>query len=164
MLVEQISRPSDICRHFGLKPEMMHTACYRRFYATYQLAMDSITLKELRVRDKNGQYPIIEGVEPRMDERGSIAIYRDLEYPIRFTGKIRLARDFIQELYIHMGYQKASAFREVLDITTDEGRIVGVNDRSDEIKQIRGGFKQRYESGSIIDRIDDAFRLDLEIE
>ncbi len=148
----------------GMEPEMIHTACYSGYYATYQLNKNSLYLKKLTIRDKNNYYPPIDGIEPMKDDYEGVAIYSKLKYIIPFTGKIRLARGFIQEFYIHMGYQKASAFEEVFDITIEEGRVIEIKDRSKEIEQIRGAFKKRYESGDFIERIDEAFSLDLDFE
>jgi hypothetical protein len=58
----------------------------------------------------------------------------------RFTGKIRLAKDLIKDLYIHMGYQKPTAFKTILDITLKDGRVVEINDRSREMEEKRGAF------------------------
>jgi hypothetical protein len=37
--------------------------------------------------------------------------------PLSFSEKQRLAREFIDKLYVHTGFQKLSAFRTVLDIS-----------------------------------------------
>ena len=149
---------------FDMEPEMIHTACYRGFYATYKLRKDALILTKLTIRDKNNCYPAIGGIEPNIEAGEGEAVYGNLNYKILFTGKLRLARDFIDELYIHMGFQKASAFKEVFDITINKGMIADIKDRSAEIEQKRGAFKKHYESGNIIERIDEAFKLDLDYE
>lgn len=149
---------------FGMKPEMIHTACYSGFYATYKLNKSSLLLTKLTIKDANNNYPPIDGVEPSTNDFNVVATYNNLKYTIPFTGRIRLASGFIEELYIHMGFQKATSFKEVYDITIEEGRIVEVKDRSEDVEKKRGAFKKRYESGSIIESIDIAFSLDLEFE
>ncbi|MEM4721362.1 MAG: hypothetical protein QXT73_04810 [Candidatus Methanomethylicaceae archaeon] len=42
---------------------------------------------------------------------------------VPFIGKLRLAKDFIQELYVHMGFQKPSAYQTVLDLLFEEGYL-----------------------------------------
>ena len=145
---------------FGMKPEMIHTACYRGFYATYELTEDALLLRSLTLREKNGNYPPIEGIKPSKERYQ--ATYRGLSVRIPFTGKIRLAKDFIQELYIHMGYQKPSSFETVLDITLKDGRVVAINDRSQEMEQKRGAFKKQYESGNMLESTQEAFSLDMD--
>lgn len=148
---------------FGMEPEMLHTACYRGFYTTYELTGGILYLRELTLREKNGNYLPIEGIEPVKEEYQ--ATYRGLNMVVPFTGKIRLAKDFIEELYIHMGYQKATAFKTVLDITLKDGRIVDIKDRSQEMEQKRGAFfKHYYESQSRIKAIVEAFSLDMDLE
>ena len=147
---------------FGMEPEMLHTACQRGFYATYELTGAGLYLRELTLREKNEQYLPIGKVQPEL--AGGKATYRDLSELVSFTGQIRLAKDFIDELYIHMGYQKPTAFKTVLDIILDNGQVVEIKDRSQEMEKKRGRFKEHYESGSIVQGIDDAFSLAMELE
>lgn len=147
---------------FGMKPEMIHTACYRGFYATYELTEEALYLRELTLREKDGNYLPIEGIEPAKEDYQ--ATYHGLSVVVPFTGKIRLAKDLIEELYIHMGYQKPTAFKTVLDITLKDGRVVEINDRSKEMEQKRGAFKKHYESGNILEKIEEAFSLDMDLE
>jgi hypothetical protein len=149
-------------KQFGMEPEMISTACYRGFYATYELTEESLYLKELTLREKNGNYLPIEGSEPAKEDYQ--ATYHGLSVVIPFTGKIRLAKDFIEELYIHMGYQKPTAFKTVLDITLKDGRVVEIKDRSWEMEQKHGAFKKQYESGNMLQRIGEAFSLDMDLE
>ena len=147
---------------FGMEPEMLDTSCYRGFYATYELTEAGLYLRELTLGEKNEQYLPIGQVQPELED--GKATYRDLDELVSFTGQIRLAKDFIDELYIHMGYQKPTAFKTVLDIILDNGQVVEIKDRSQEMEKNRGRFKERYESGSIVQGIDDAFSLAMELE
>lgn len=147
---------------YGMRPMMMHTACYRGFYATYELTDDGLYLRELTLREENGEYKPIDGVLPDKEEHQ--ASYHNLNVRTSFSGKLRLAKDFIRELYVHMGFQKPSAFRTVLDVTLKEGKVIELRDRSKEMEEIRGSFKRRYEGGDMIQSIDDAFSLDMDLE
>jgi|LSQX01.3.fsa_nt_gb hypothetical protein len=147
---------------FGMEPEMLHTACYRGFYAMYELTEEALYLRELTLRERSGRYLPIGKIQP--EKKDYQATYHGLSEVIPFTGKIRLAKDFIEELYIHMGYQKPTAFKTVLDITLKEGRVVEIKDRSQEMKQKRGAFKKHYDSGDMIQTIDEAFSLDMDLE
>lgn len=147
---------------FGMEPEMLHTACYRGFYATYELTEEALYLTELTLRERTGKYQPIGETQPIKGDYQ--ATYRGLNEMITFTGKLRLAKDFIKELYIHMGHQKATAFRSVLDITLKEGKLVEIKDRSQEMERKRGAFKKHYESGDMVQTIDEAFSLDMDLE
>lgn len=92
------------------------------------------------------------------------ATYHSLNEVIPFTGKIRLAKDFIRELYVHMGHQKATSFKTVLDIDLKDGKVVEIRDRSIEMEHKRGAFKKHYESGNMLETIDEAFSLDMDLE
>lgn len=147
---------------FGMVLEMIHTACYRGFYATYELKKSTLFLCELTLREKNDNYVLINDIEPEKEEYQ--ATYYNLNLLVPFTGKLRLAKGFIQKFYVHMGFKKASAFKNVLDVSIKDGKIVKVKDRSADAKKQRGEFKKRYESEDMIKGIEEAFSLDLDIE
>jgi len=155
---EKLFTPAD----FGMQPTMLHTACYRGFYCAYEITADGIFLKHFTLREANDQYMPIEGKMPELEKYQ--ATYKDLHVLSPFTGKIRLAKDFIRELYIHMGYQKATAYETVLDLTFEKGLLMHVLDRSDEVKKKRGAFKEKYGRQNILESIDEAFSLDMDLE
>ncbi|HUL30393.1 MAG TPA: hypothetical protein VLZ03_08045 [Thermodesulfobacteriota bacterium] len=147
---------------FGMEPVMLHTACYRGFFAKYELTGEGLYLRSLTLREKNENYLPIEGINPI--KQAYQATYDGLNVAIRFSGKLRFAKDFVEGLYIHMGFQKATAFKTVLDITLKDGRVVEIKDRSQEIEQKRGAFKKYYESGKMPEMIEEAFSLDMDLE
>lgn len=147
---------------FGMMPTMIHTACYRGYYCTYEITGEAIILREMTLSEKNGNYLSVDGVEPELEDHQ--ATYRGLSKKTYYSGRMRLAKDFIDEFYIHNGFQKASAFQTVLDITFDRGRIIDIKDRSEDMEKKRGAFKKRYDSGFIGQSILDAFSLDMELE
>ena len=147
---------------FGMCSEMLHTACYRGYYAVYKLTETELSLRELVLREKDGNYLPIEGVSP--EKAPHQAHYRNLSVHVPFTGEIRLAKDLIRKFHIHMGFQKATAFKTVYDITLDDGRIIDMKDRSKEMEIRRGAFKERYESEDLLLAIVEAFSLDMDLE
>lgn len=187
---------------YDMQPEMISTACYRGYYATYELTKVGFCLRKLTIREQNAYYPIIGGVFPTLayyeniDENSdelkwpkekSIkaqslkehnhnldwlkkscrimnATYSDLNLKINFTGQIRLARDFIDEMYVHMGYQKPSSFKTVLDITLKDGELIRIDNRSNDVDKIRGKFKDDYHSDGSVKSVINAFRFDMDLE
>jgi hypothetical protein len=68
---------------FGMEPKMMHTGCYRGFYATYELAEEALYLREIAP----GNYL----PEPEIDDNQST--HRGLGVLVPFTGMIRIVKD-----------------------------------------------------------------------
>jgi len=83
---------------------------------------------------------------------------------VPFTGKIRLAKDFINQPRNCVAYQKAIAFKTVFNITLKDGQVVGVKDRSLEMELKREALKQCYQSPNRLEKILNAFSLDLDLE
>jgi hypothetical protein len=190
---------SDEC---DMQPEMLSTACYSGFYATYEITKVGFYLRKLTIREKNAYYPIIGGVLPKLayyeninensDEliwpkeksikaqsivehhhnlewlkmncRVMNATYSEMDLKINFTGQIRLAKDFIDALYVHMGYQKPSSFNTVLDLTFRDGELVEINDRSNDVGKIRGKFKEDYDSVNSLKGVINAFNSNMVLE
>lgn len=148
---------------YGMEPIKFSTACYRGFYATYELTGESLFLRELTLKVKKGNCYSIGGIEPDRGDYGTTT-YTGLSEIIPFTGVIRLAKGLIDGYYIDMGYQKATAFETVLDITINDGRLVKINDLSQEMEQKRGAFKKHYESGHISQTTYEAFSLNLNLK
>jgi len=143
-------------------PVMISTACYRGFYSTYELTKDALYLRKFTLRERNNRYLPIDGSEPEIQNHQ--ATYQNMNIKVPFTGKIRLGKYFIRDLYIHMGFQKPSAFKTVLDITIKEGKVTAIVDRSIEMKQKRGDFKKHYKSGNLMKTIMESFSLDMDLE
>jgi hypothetical protein len=151
---------------YGMQPAMLHTACYRGFYSTYVIADNALFLIEMTIGEVEEGYKPVQGILPTIPKEGShdYPKYKGLRLLTPFTGKIRLGKDFIQELYIHMGYQKATAYKTLLEFTFNEGKLISTQDLSVENAKNQGAFKKRFETGNLLQVIDEAFSLDREIE
>jgi hypothetical protein len=85
--------------------------------------------------------------------------------PVNFTGGLLIAADFINTLYVHMGFQKATAYRRVLELRVAAGEIRAVDDQSERVGQLRvnvlnrAGLAQRQGSAWI----NHMFSLDYEV-
>lgn len=147
---------------FGMYPVMMDTSCYRGFYATYEISGGSLFLRDLTLSERDGNYLPIDSVIP--DKEDYQASYHNLSLRVPFSGELRLAKGFIEKLYIHMGYQNATSFKTVLDLTLDNGKVISVKNRSREMKQKRKAFKKHFESENTIQTIEDSFSLNMDFE
>jgi len=148
----------------GLLPTMMHTACYRGFYCLYTIEDGKLHLSELVIRTKEAQYKEIDGIQPEVDPELRLARYTELNLPMAFSGRLRIAREFMRDFYIHMGFQKPSAYRMVIDLEWEAGALKRIVDRSSEYAMKRGSFKEKYQQEDITRGIEDAFSLDLDAD
>jgi len=131
---------------FKMKLSELHNTCHRGFYAMYELTQETLYLRGITPREENENYLSIKGIEPAKDSYQPD--YHDPIMEIPFTGKIRLAKNFINEPYFVKSYQKAIAFKTVFDITLEDGRVVEVKNRSWEMKQKRDALRDCYKSGN----------------
>lgn len=145
---------------FGLKPVAFTTACWRGFVCTYRID-ERLLLQQMEVHIEEEEAPAINGVISRTVPPD--LSYENLDMPVEFTGRLRLASDLIGAHYVHMGFQKASAYRTVLDMTFESGRLTEMEDRSAELEAIRGQFKEGYHEMDIVRRIDEAFSMDMDL-
>lgn len=159
---ESLVTPQD----YGMQPQMLHTACYRGFYSTYEITEDGLFLTQMVIGEVEGGHKPIQGIMPKLppNERHGYPTYQGLKLLTPFTGKIRLAKDFIRELYVHMGYQKGSAYETLLEFSFEAGKLINVQDISVENSQNRGAFKKHFETSEVVQSIKESFSLNIDIE
>jgi hypothetical protein len=157
----------------GLKPVPWSTGCWRGYVVTYALRNRRLVVRELAV---NLSSPKREGVEkvpapPLRDAEarrpagpyGFEYLYEDMALPVAYTGGLLLARGFIEDLYVHMGFHPAWKYEEVLELIFEEGRLEEAYDVSDRIREMRAEMMLSpldWSEGPVLDWIESTFQLD----
>jgi len=150
---------------YGFQPLGLNSGNRRGSCVTYVVKETELILQDLNIRDANDNYPKIAGVEvSQPNSKRGLAKYNNLMIPIPFTGKLRAARGFHREYYVHYGFQAPSAFDTVLDLTFNQGKLVELKDRSDEVAEMRGKFHEAFGNGDIRAQIDEAYSLSMELK
>ncbi len=141
---------------YGITPGFGTTACYRGYFCSYEVVENALQLKQLivsiysqpldRIRIKYGkkQIPVLLGITPSIKPNSisqivssHCAIYDEIYAPIKFTGNLLVATDFIRNLYVHLGFQAAYKYREVYELVFDKGFLTQSINRSQEMAEIR---------------------------
>ena len=92
-------------------------------------------------------------------------LYKGLNIKLDYTGKILVGDGFIHEYYIHMGYQRAWAYKKLVELVFVDGNLIEKNDHSkvaaDIRKKIRNDkdFDQKLHM-DIPKFVEDSFSLD----
>ena len=160
---EGLFEPED----FEMIPMMASTACYRGYVMTYDCVDRVMILDEMLIR--TDQVVPINGVAPMQFDTGKFRIfshrYEKLRLKTRFTGSLLLGKDFIDSLYVHMGFQKATAFRTVIEVQIQDGDIISICDLSDKIEELRvwGRTSTRKHTDDQDNWIEESFSLDYEL-
>jgi hypothetical protein len=162
-IIAQSNPPFDPSS-YGFTPVSMHTGCYRGYNCGFVIEEEVLFLENLNVNDKNNRYPEINGVSSVEHPPFEIYCWRyeGLKEPINYTGQVRLGKDFIQDLYVHMGVQSATSFKCVLEIEFLDGSVQSVVDRSKFFESKRGEFKEKCDRGSSVEIIEEAFLTSME--
>jgi hypothetical protein len=96
--------------------------------------------------------------------------YERLNLKTLFTGSMLLAKDFIESMYVHMGFQRPMAFKTVLEIQVQDGDIVSMSNLSEKMEELRQkdrdkGAQPDSSSRPDIDRwVADTFSREYDIE
>lgn len=146
---------------YGMQPIPISTACWRGFHCTFEITEENITLKELTIRVQNDAYKPVNCIMPTTGQYGD-SVYSDVGLVIPFAGTLRLANGFISERYVHMGYQKPSAYMRVYDVSFENGLVISVADRSAEVADIRDNPGSKNQTTE--EFIDKSFTLDMDLE
>lgn len=120
---------------FGMDTFSGCTACWRGYVMYYDCVDDQLILDGMDVNAR--EFIEVNGKKPEEGQNFFKYTYSNLGLKTKFTGTILLARNFIDEMYVHMGFQRPMAFRTVLEITVVEGDITKVKDISERMKKMR---------------------------
>lgn len=167
---------------FGIEPQGSSTACWRGFYCQYGVAWKRLTLKHLEIGVALQAEPLgvaLHGHLPTKSTRYGTCgqwNYRNIALPIPFSGGIVLARGFIDELYVHMGFHPAWKYKRVCELLFENGTLLQTHDRSEAVALVRAGYGEemsqpgalppdgwsRREPKSLVGWIERCFSLDYE--
>ncbi|MFX0099782.1 MAG: hypothetical protein ACFFCS_09375 [Candidatus Hodarchaeota archaeon] len=159
---------------FNLKPFSTCTACWRGYQMTYDCVDGKLVLQRMYINIDDPQE--INGIKPRKieddDENyyGFKLVYENLNLKTRFTGKLLLAKDFINSMYVHMGYQRPMAYKTVLEIHVKDGEITEERNLSKKMAELRKKDRKkdaRPDSDSETDIkgwIEKSFSLDYDLD
>lgn len=158
---------------FDMQPVMMSTGCYRGYVTQYALHNDRFVLNALTLRTGDDSYKPINGVRPTIGGTFKAGQYTNLNLPTRFSGGILIAKDFIQAMYVHMGFQKPTSFETVVELLIENGRLKRAIDHSEKVAQLRqalskplpkpGFDDQRMRERHTMDWIEWTFSLDYDL-
>ena len=113
---------------YGFKPTSWCTACWRGYLATYQVKEKRIFLQQLEISltkpSFGGKIEVtkvaaqkISGIEAHESDESTFEYsYRNMNLPLPFEGGILIARDFIRELCVRMGFHPAWKYQQVREL------------------------------------------------
>ena len=128
-----------------LKPKMFSTACYRGYVASFALdAFSQFVIKHVTVNSPevclqvNDAPPYCIYTHSKGLLRSSATISFDcLDLKIPVDGTLRACWGFINDMYVHMGFQHFTSFLEVVDLHFEKGILVYSKDLSTETALLR---------------------------
>lgn len=169
-------------RDHGINPEFRCTACWAGYWCEYNIEGKELFLEKLFVFNSKDEYPPLNGVEVmpeeftefkngtkkkdivRISKNMGHRCYEKVHLPIDYSGKILVGDGFIDEYYIHMGYQRYWAYKKLTEFVFENGQLIACNDHSDVAKATREQFKEHKDdflsSRDLLKFVRESFSLD----
>ena len=94
---------------FGIMVKTASTACWRGFQMGYKIEKEEFLLDWMFVNSELPTPPSVNGIEAQKFSGGYSMFshkYESLNVKTHFTGKFLIGKDFIRDMYVHMGFQK----------------------------------------------------------
>lgn len=143
-----------ILESYGLAPVGKSSGCYRGFQRIFivqenQLQISGLNLNE-NLTPENMESPVIFGIKPVSGKRKTRSLmfnkkYTDLNSLIEYSGAILIGKDFIHELYTHMGFHPAWKYKKVIELTFEKGILTSISDLTEKIEEKQRGFTNNEE-------------------
>ncbi len=153
---------------YNIVPVSPHTACWRGFVLYYKLADNKLILQDMQLNAEEAKK--INDVSPKVIENSLKFHYQNINLHLKFTGKLLIAKDFIQEMYVHMGFQRASAFETVFELKFKNGIIISEIDLSEKFKKrrrkspLKGAQPKSIEKDDLQEWIEGTFSRDYDTD
>lgn len=168
-----ISNPIEFDpKAYGITPEGICSACWAGYWCEYRISQEGIVLQNIFINSKDGTYPPINGVEVNVEKQPfeymGHHLYRDVSLQMNYSGRIVVGKGFLQEYYVHMGYQRAWAYETLLEFVFEEGNLVNCLDHSNMAEKLREDLKSKQNPKTTVTRedieafIEESFSLDME--
>lgn len=169
---------------YGFSPTPICTACWSGYWCEYGIQDNRLCLDKLYISNTEDIYPDLNGVSVSPVEyedctvytRGETRIesypkymghrlYAGIALPIKYTGRILVGADFLNEYYIHMGFQHPYAYKTLLEFCFEDGVLMMKTDYSDFGERLRakidlGDPSWKYDGADLWDFIENSFSLD----
>ncbi|MFX0091510.1 MAG: hypothetical protein ACFFBD_07080 [Candidatus Hodarchaeota archaeon] len=152
----------------GFEPQMASTACWRGFQLTFEANNGFIYLNEMSIRQEKSK--VFNGIKPVKGEWRFTHKYVDMKHKLPFTGGILIGKNFIQSMYVYMGFQRPIAYRTVIELVIKDGGILEVIDHSSYYRKLRrknstkGATLQSSSDDDIKDFVEKSFSRRYEID
>jgi len=151
---------------------LFSTGCYRGFEAGYEVRDGFLFLVRLSVLyNSNRTPPSWNGLEPRLRTNyPDMWEYPELRYPIDYSGGLIIGRGFLQEFYVHMGFQRPHCYEVVHELVFEHGWLRQATDHSLRMEFARELIRSGHAEWAGVDLsrddvgrfIDDTFSLSYE--
>ncbi|MHA1212165.1 MAG: hypothetical protein ACTSSH_06870 [Candidatus Heimdallarchaeota archaeon] len=151
-------------KNYGLNVTAASTACYRGYSLTFKCINDEIFLDEIVFNARDTNLVEINGIKPEKYTGQLKAffshLYKNLQFKIGFTGELIIAREFIDEMYVHMGYQKPKSFRVVFRLIIEDDIIKEVKDLFGRMQEKRA--EDSSDDSNVEEFVTEAFSRDID--
>lgn len=180
-------------KDYGLEPNCSCTACWRGYWCEYNIDDDRLLLQNLFMFNKNGDYPVLNGVSISSAEyvqreayqggfkkrnKKIITVerhwghreYKNVNLPVSYTGRILVGAGFIPKYCINMGFQRCWAYKTLIEFVFEEGILLDCIDHSQTAQELRTEIDAREADpshpavGDISQFVEESFSLDYKIK
>lgn len=130
----------------GLNPIATCSACWRGYIAIFAIDKNNnLILKNLYTNNDDKEPPIINGVEAfeindwqeNMYALAGNLAYENINLPIPYTGSFLIGDNFIDELYVHMGFHHPYKYEYIEEFIFENGICIETRDLSKKAKERR---------------------------
>jgi hypothetical protein len=154
---------------FGMTTTMASTACWRGYQMLYDCIDGKLIFDAMFVNPR--EVKPVNGIEPRHpgDDWIFKYVYENLGLKTKFTGRLLLGKDFIDEMYVHMGFQSPESYRTVIELEVKDGNVVTATDLSSRMaeRRLKGCNKPKqphtHDDEDVMDWIENRFSLDYDL-
>lgn len=127
---------------FGLAPIWKQMAEYECI-GTFEIDNYKLKLKDFTIHSDNS-YPVIQNIAPEFinsDNNKMYVTYRNLHYPISYTGAVVIGRDFIDTYGFEADFP-CFCYRHVVELIIEDGTVITTIEHDKAMIRIRKNIEK----------------------
>lgn len=140
---------------YGYFPVTASTACWRGYLAEYEIRDGYLILRRLFINNQLSDNdeaqaekpPLLFGVEAEESDKSFIGswIFKDVDMPLPYSGRLVLAKKLLHGLYEHMGFHPPWKYEQVYEIIIESGKMISECDQSARMASVRSQMLKNRE-------------------
>ena len=108
---------------YNLKPDPIESCCWDGFVISFRIKKKQLYIKSLDINCENDDYPLINGIPPVKTWYSNYHLYKNLNIPLTYTGKIVIGKHLKKTFQDH-AFTNPHSYKITYELSFKNGILI----------------------------------------